>query len=390
MKHRKPNRIKASTSLSLAGAAAVVSLLGTPANAAPADPSVVPTAPGQQPGDGQPDGSAPTTEPAPENPQAVVVPAPKPENVQPGTTKPQQSQPGVTTPGSPGTTQPGTTQPGTTQPGTTQPGATQPGATVPSGESPKTDDTQPAGVAPKDSKPTQPGVTVPRVAPLPVPGQQAPAVPVQVPPATTTKPDTQANNPGAQANKPGTAQPAVTTDQDQPDTSLNTLTGEPAVQKPQWQAPAVQTAPAAPVVEMTGPHTEVGANIDGGATLPGFAANTHHFSNLDGYVGTIGYTTPGGTGEAGMSLDFTRVNQIKVTAFASAGAGDDRKMEFILDTTVANAVKADTENFIRLMPGGATILDAAAQIGRLPAGDIPGQTTDLGGMTTQVGGSVQY
>ncbi|WP_330183209.1 hypothetical protein OHB26_05870 [Nocardia sp. NBC_01503] len=371
MKHRKPNRIKASTSLSLAGAAAVVSLLGTPANAAPADPSVVPTAPGQQPGDGQPDGSQPTTEPAPENPQAVVVPGAKPENVQPGTTKPQRSQPGVTTPGSP-------------QPGTTQPGTTQPGATVPSGESPKTDDTQPAGVAPKDSKPTQPGVTVPRVAPLPVPGQQAPAIPVQVPPApSTTKPDTQANN-------PGTVQPAVTTDQDQPDTSLNTLTGEPSVQKPQWQAPAVETAPAAPVVEMTGPHTEIGANVDGGATLPGFAANTHHFSNLDGYVGTIGYTTPGGTGEAGMSLDFTQVNQIKVTAFASAGAGDDRKMEFILDTTVANAVKADTENFIRLMPGGATILDAAAQIGRLPAGDIPGQTTDLGGMTTQVGGSVQY
>ncbi|MFF2552460.1 hypothetical protein ACFVUS_15760 [Nocardia sp. NPDC058058] len=369
MKHRKPNRIKASTSLSLAGAVAVVSLLGAPANAAPNDPGAVPAQPGQQPGDTQ---QPPTTDPAPENPQAAVVPAPKPENVQPGTTKPQQSQPGVTTPGSP------------------KPDTTQPGTTVPSGETPKTDDTtpkpdaQPAGVAPQANKPTQPGVTVPRVAPLPVPGQTAPAIPVQNPPAGTQ------TTPGVQPNKPGTAQPAVTTDQDQPDTTLNTLTGEQTKPKPQWQAPAVETAPAAPVVAMQGPHTEVGANIDGGAALPGFAANTHHFSNLDGYVGTIGYTTPGGTGEAGMSLDFTQVNQIKVTAFASAGPGDDRKLEFVLDSTVANQAKADTENFIRLLPGGGTILDAAAQIGKLPQGDIPGQTTDLGGVTTQVGGSVQY
>lgn len=379
VKHRKPNRIKASTSLSLVGAAAVVSLLGTPANAAPADPGAVPAAPGQQPGgtDGQPGatdgGQSPTTDaPIPPDPKIGSVPAPKPDTTKPDVTQPQQSQPGVTTPGSP------------------KPDTTAPAGNAPSdGNAPKPD-TQPAGVAPQQGpKVTQPGVTVPRVAPLPVPGQTVPAIPVQVPDKPNQQTIPAQVNPNQPA-KPGNTQPDTVAPDQSDTTSVDTLTGQPTVQKPQWQSPAVDTAPAAPVVAMTGPHTEIGANVDGGVALPGWAANTHHFSNLDGYVGTIGYTTPGGTGEAGVSMDYTTVNQIKVTAFASAGAGDDRKLEFVLDSTGANAAKADAENFVRLLPGGGTILDALGQIGKLPEGDIPGQTTDVGGVTTQLGGSVQY
>ncbi|MGW4242963.1 hypothetical protein [Nocardia sp. NPDC004722] len=381
MKHRKPSRIKASTSLTLAGAAAVVSLLSAPANAAPADPGAVP-ADQQQPDPATP----PTTEtPAPDA-KAQVVPAPKPENVQPGTTKPQQTQPGVTAPTTPDTTAP-QQDPGQPQ-GATQPEGTTP---KPDANAPKSDPNasqagnngQPA--QPKSVKP-QPGVTVPRVAPLPVPGQSTQPVVTQPDPAatpgqaTTPKPNDQ------------TAQPAGTTPK--PDPSVDTITGQPSTavpaQQPRWQSPAVDTAPAAPVVAMTGPHTEVGVNLDGGAVLPGWAANTHHFSNLDGYVGTIGYTTPGGIGEAGMSLDFTTINQIKVTAFAGSGPDNDQKVEFLLDTAAANAAKADAENFIRLMPGGATILEAAAQIGKLPEGERPSQSVDVGGVTAQVGESVQY
>ncbi|MGV9413305.1 hypothetical protein ACWDOP_25675 [Nocardia sp. NPDC003693] len=360
MKHRKPNRIKASTSLPLAAAAAVVSLLSAPANAAPADPGAAPSAP-VQPG-ATDENPAPEVAPVPE--KADVVPGTKPESVPNNNTKPQQSQPGVT-------------KPETEKPET------------------KTEDTEPASVDPKAQQPkvAQPGVSSPRVAPLPVPGQSVP-VQVEVKPEQSTQPGL--TNPG-QSTVPGrTTEPETElvidgTEGADPDTAINTLTGDDVVTpKPQWQAPVVETAPAAPVVEMTGPRTEIGATVDGGATLPGWAANTHHFSNLDGYVGTIGYTTPGGLGEAGVALDFTVGNQIKVTAFATANGGDDRKLEFILDTAAANAAKAETENFIRLMPGGATVLEAASQIGRLPVGDIPGQTTDLGGVTTQVGGSVQY
>ncbi|GAB4583408.1 hypothetical protein [Nocardia sp. IFM 10818] len=363
MKHRKPSRIKASTSLPLATAVVAVSLLATPANAAPADPGAVPAAPEQQPG-------ATDDNPAPE--QAGSTGNGKPEQV-----KPQPSQPGVTTPGSP-------------KPDTTQPAGEDPAV-------PEEEQVQPAGVGP-DAKPSQPGVSVPRVAPLPVPGQTVPGqtTPGEAVPAVETE-----NKP----QQPGTTQPSVPkpeattpgatvddqTKPEEPDTVINTLTDDQTVEtQPRWQAPAIETAPAAPVVEMTGPHTEIGASLDGGTLLPGVAANTHHFSNLDGYVGTIGYTTPGGIGEAGMALDFTTVNQIKVTAYTRVGEGDDRQLEFVLDTAVVNAVKADTENFIRLLPGGATILEAAAQIGRLPAGEHPAQTVDLGGVTTQVGGSVQY
>lgn len=391
VKHRKPSRIKASTSLTLAGAAAVVSLLSAPANAAPADPGAVPA--DQQ----QPEGAQPTTETPAPDPKVQVVPAPKPEDAQPGTTKPQGNQPGVTTPTTPNTPDTGAGQQdpqpqGATQPGGAQPGTTQPGGTTPT---PDPNAAQPAGnnpqpTQPKSVKPSQPGVTVPRVAPLPVPGQQnTPAQPAVVQPTQPATPgQTQPVTPNDQS-----AQPAVTTPQTGDSPAVDTITGQPSgtpQTQPRWQSPAVDTAPAAPVVAMTGPHTELGVNLDGGAVLPGWAANTHHFSNLDGYVGTIGYTTPGGFGQAGMSLDFTTRNQIKVTAFAGNGPDNDQKMEFVLDTTAANAAKADAENFIRLMPGGAIVLEAAAQIGKLPEGDQPAQTVDVAGVTAQVGRSVQY
>ncbi|MFE2958928.1 hypothetical protein [Nocardia tengchongensis] len=412
MKHRKPSRIKASTSLTLAGAAAVVSLLSAPANAAPADPGAVPA--DQQ----QPDGTQPTDTPAPD-PKAQSVPAPKPEKPQPGTTKPQQSQPGVTTPTTPNNAAPdnGAGKPDSGQPqGATQPDANakpdanapKPDATVPTPDAtaPKNDPSaQPAGTnpqpgQPKSVRPSQPGVTVPRVAPLPVPGQSTQVQPAVVTPQQDqaippTQPGTtvQPGQPGAQPVKPNdrAADPAVTTPAQNPD--ADTMTGPQAATpkpQPQWQSPAVEAAPAAPVVAMTGPHTELGVNLDGGAVLPGWAANTHHFSNLDGYVGTIGYTTPGGLGEAGMSLDFTTVNQIKVTAFAGSGPDNDQKLEFVLDTAAANAAKADAENFIRLLPGGATVLEAAGQIGKLPEGERASQSIDIGGVTAQTGGSVQY
>ncbi|WP_433670944.1 hypothetical protein ACQP06_05550 [Nocardia sp. CA-136227] len=413
MKHRKPSRIKASTSLTLAGAAAVVSLLSAPANAAPADPGAVPA--DQQ----QPDGTQPPADTPTPDPKAQSVPAPKPEKPQPGTTKPQQSQPGVTTPTTPNNTAPdnGADKPDSGQPqGATQPDATntpKPDATAPKPDAnapkpdanaPKNDQgAQPAGVnpgQPKSVRPSQPGVTVPRVAPLPVPGQSTPAQPAVVTPQqdAATPPSTQPGTtvpaqPGTQPVKPNdrSADPAVTTPAQNPD--ADTMTGPQTVTpqaKPQWQSPAVDAAPAAPVVAMSGPHSELGVNLDGGAVLPGWAANTHHFSNLDGYVGTIGYTTPGGLGEAGMSLDFTTVNQIKVTAFAGSGPDNDQKVEFVLDTAAANAAKANAENFIRLLPGGATVLEAAAQIGRLPEGERPSQSIDIGGVTAQTGGSVQY
>ncbi|MBF6179804.1 hypothetical protein IU481_15335 [Nocardia otitidiscaviarum] len=363
--------MKVSTSLTVAGAAVAATLMSTPANAVPNDPNASPTAPAQ-PGEGE----------NPEvQPRTGGAPAPQPDNTRKPENRPTPSQPGVNpeqpvpqgeTPGTqPGTTQPGTTEPGTAQPGTTQPGTqTDPGAPA-----------EPGAQTPQPS-PSQPGVTTPRVAPLPVPGQQNPAEPaVNTPrqPGTTIPAQPEAQAPEADAE-------AVQPDEETP---VDTLTSPETVQ-PRWEAPVVETAPAAPVVEMTGPHTEVGANVDGGALLPGFAANTHHFSNLDGYVGTVGYSTPGGYGEAGVSLEFIEANTIKVTGFVGGGGAEDRKVEFTVDTTQANAAKAAAEGWIRLQPGGAAALAALGEIGKLPQGELPAQTIEVGGATTQWGGSVQY
>ncbi|MFI6869994.1 hypothetical protein [Nocardia sp. NPDC050406] len=371
VKHRKPSRIKVSTSLTVAGAAVVATLMTAPANAVPNDPDAVPTAPAQ-PGDPAGEAQPQTGDGAnakPENGTKPEKPTPSQPGVNPEPDKTEQDTPETTDPQA--NTQPGTTQPGTTQPGQTTP--VQPGTTQPGTEAPK---------------PSQPGVTSPRVAPLPVPGQQSPAEPAAVSPRQpgTTVP----NQPKPDETKPeqpeGANEDALAPSDEQ---QVDTLTG-PQTTQPRWEAPVVETAPAAPVVEMTGPHTEIGANVDGGGLLPGFAANTHHFSNLDGYVGTVGYSTPGGYGDAGVSLEFIEANTIKVTGFVSGGGGEDRKVEFTVDTTQVNAAKAAAEGWIRLQPGGAAALEAVGGIAKLPQGDLPVQRIDVGGLTTQVGGSVQY
>ncbi|WP_330252436.1 hypothetical protein OG874_41245 [Nocardia sp. NBC_00565] len=319
----------ASTSLPLATAAAVATLFAAPAGAVPDQPST-PTNPAPAPAD--PGTSAPTDQAQPE----TTKPDPgKPE------TKPTPSQPGVTTP--------------------------DPNQVMPN---------QPKD--PKLSVPTQPGVTTPRVAPLPVPGQTGPAIPAVVPetaPGTTPKP--------AEPGAVNPTDPNARTAQ-QPET-------ETLVQQPRWQAPRFQQAPAAPVVEMDGPHQEISANIDGGSLASGYVANTHHFNNADGYVGTIGYRTPTGAGEAGVSVEYIGANTVKVTSYTGGEGLADNKTELVLDTTQANLAKAAVEHWIREQPGGEAALEAAAQVKLpVPPGELAPQTVNVAGVTTQWGGSLQY
>jgi hypothetical protein len=327
----------ASTSLPLATAAAVATLFAAPAGAVPND--------------------QPTTPPTPAPAQPGATDAPPTDQGQPETTKPDPGKPEA------------------------KPTPSQPGVTTP-------DPNQIMPNPPKDPKlaaPTQPGVTTPRVAPLPVPGQQpGTAQPAVVPDPTV--PDAQQPKP-AQPATPGTpttpgsdsnAQPT------QPDT-------ETLVQTPRWVAPRLQAAPAAPVVEMDGPHQEVGANIDGGTVLPGYVANTHHFNNAAGYVGTVGYRTPTGAGEAGVSLEYVDANTIKVTSYTGGEGLADNKTSTVVNTTQLNMAKAAVEHWIAAQPGGAAALEAAAQVKLpMPPGELAPQTVNVAGVTTQWGGSLQY
>ncbi|WP_319943611.1 hypothetical protein [Nocardia aurantia] len=383
MKHRKPTRVQramATTSLPLAAAAAVATILAAPAGADPTDQSAAPTTPVQpQPSDNSqlPQQNTPSPQPNTPSPQPNKPPQDAPQ--QPGTVTPPQgnttpspSQPGVTTP------QPGVTTP---QPGVTTP---QPGVTNPN--NPNNPEQGLAG-------PSQPGVTTPRVAPLPVPGQkdqgpnsvQPAVVPGQNGP-NSNQPDQLAPPPG----QGGTVRPAQPGQGGSDSLAGNGSQGAPAQPQTQWSSPSLQGAPAAPVVTITGPHTEVAANADGGTVLPGYVANTHHFSNLDGYVGTVGYNTPNGSGDAGISVEFVEANKIKVTTYTHNSGVNDVTNEAFIDTTQANLAKAAVEGWIRQQPGGIAALDAAAQIGRLPAGELGPQTVDVAGVTAQVGGDVQY
>lgn len=329
----------ASTSLPLATAAAVATLFAAPAGAVPDQPST-PTTPAPAPAD--PGTTAPT------------------DQGQPETTKPDPGKP-------------------ETKPSPSQPTPSQPGVTTP-------DPNQVMPNPPKDPKlsvPTQPGVTTPRVAPLPVPGQTGPAVPAVVPetaPGTEPKPA-----------QPGTTGPGASTPSDPNARTAQQPETETLVQQPRWAAPRLQQAPAAPVVEMDGPHQEIGANIDGGSLAPGYVANTHHFNNAAGYVGTIGYRTPTGQGEAGVSVEYVGANTVKVTTYTGGEGLADNKTEVILDTTQANMAKAAVEHWIREQPGGAAALEAAAQVKLpVPPGELAPQTVNVAGVTTQWGGSLQY
>lgn len=319
-----------------------MAIFASPAGAAPGDQPTPPTTP---------------STPAPSQPGATQQPGVTPEQESPETTP---SQPGVQKENPEGST------PTPSQPGVTTPG--QEGGQSPTG-------------------PTQPGVTTPRVAPLPVPGQPDPVQPA----ITPNTPEGQ--QPPAQPG-PGEA-PAPAPEADD-DAQAGTPGTETLVQpqRPQWQAPSLEEAPVAPVVEMQGPHMEVGAAIDGGSLAPGHFANTHHFSNQAGYVGTAGFRTPTGTGEAGISVEFVDENTINVSTFTGGNGLPDNRVDHVIDTTPVNTAKAAVEHWIAMQPGGAAALEAAASIPPppplLPPGNYPEQAINVGGVNTQWGGSLQY
>ncbi len=353
----------ASTSLPLATAAAVATLFAAPAGAAPDDqPTTPPT-----PAPAQPDADEPSS-----TPEATQPESPELESEQDPQTPEQQTtpqQPGVTTPEQ-------MPENGSTP---QQPGVTTPEETTPENESPR----QPGVTSPEQpgdgddlmvEQPQQPGVTTPRVAPLPVPGQQD-----SEPPAATVPED----GTDQQVTPPANAGNGQNSDAGQSDSSIWT--------QPQWEAPRLDAAPPAPVVEMTGPHAEVGGNIDGGTLMPGYVANTHHFANEAGYVGTIGYSTPTGVGEAGASVEFIDMNTIHITTYTGGEGTADNGTTMVLDTTQLNMARAAVEDWIREQPGGAAALEAAANIELpLPPGEIEPQTFEVGGVVTQWGGSLQY
>ncbi|WP_330232838.1 hypothetical protein OHA40_10380 [Nocardia sp. NBC_00508] len=302
-----------------------------------------------------------------------AAPAGAAPNDQPTTPPtPAPAQPGVNeSPSTPETTQPDPNKQDPQKP-ESKPTPSQPGVTTPD-----SDHAAPDQKDPRLGRPSQPGVTTPRVAPLPVPGQQ----PGEPQPAVV--PDQAAPQPGQEAApQPGTQ--GGENAEAQPETLVQP-------QKPRWQAPRQETAPPAPVVEMTGPHAEVGANINGNRLLPGYVANTHHFSNEAGYVGTIGYRTPTGQGEAGVSVEFVDKNTVKLTTYTGGEGLADNNATAVFDTTQLNMAKAAVEDWIREQPGGAAALEAAAQV-KLPlqSGDIAPQTVDVAGVTAQWGGSLQY
>ncbi|SFM48809.1 hypothetical protein [Nocardia asteroides] len=350
----------ASTSLPLAAAAAVATLLAAPAGAVPSDQPTTPATPAPaQPGTEQPSGETPETG-TPEQTQPET-----PENVKPG-----ENKSGETTPAQPGVTTPAPGQPGQSTP-----------------------------VKPT---PSQPGVTTPRVAPLPVPGQGSQAQPAVHPgqqgttPRQETTPGQEGTSPGQQGTTPGQpgqqsqgqpaqTQPAVPSEQG---AGTEEEGSDKLVETPTWQAPHFDDAPAAPVVEMEGPHQEIGVSVDGGGVLPG-VVNTHHYNNASGYVGTVGYRTPTGYGDAGVSVEYIGENSVKVTTYNGGDGRADNTTVTVLDTTQANLAKAAVENWIKAQPGGTAALEAAAKA-TLP---VPGellQTVNVAGVTTQWGGSLQY
>ncbi|MGW6427309.1 hypothetical protein ACWF82_31950 [Nocardia sp. NPDC055053] len=334
----------------------MATLLAAPAGAVPSDQPTTPATPAPaQPGTEQPSSEAPETG-TPEQTQPET-----PENVKPGETKPTPAQPGVTSP-APG---------------------------------------QPGQATPAKPTPSQPGVTTPRVAPLPVPGQTgqgSQAQPAVSPERAGTTPEQETTpgqpgtaTPGQQSQgqpaQPSQAQPTVPSGQgagaDVEDEGSDQL-----VQTPTWQAPHFADAPAAPVVEMEGPRQELGLSVDGGGVLPG-VVNTHHYNNASGYVGTVGYRTPTGYGDAGVSVEYIGENSVKVTTYNGGDGRADNTTVTVLDTTQANLAKAAVENWIKAQPGGVAAMEAAAKA-TLP---VPGellQTVNVAGVTTQWGGSLQY
>ena len=345
----------ATTSLPLATAAAMA-IFASPAGAVPGEQPATPTTPSpSQPGTDDQD--SPETTP---------------------------SQPGVQNENRDDEQSEGAQSEGRESEG--EPTPSQPGVTTPQPDKDGQD---------KLTGPTQPGVTTPRVAPLPVPGQEE-AGPAQ--PAIS--PDTSEDSDDAAPRPPGEpdddADVPTVTPESQSEAPDGNTEMSPLVQpeEPAWDAPSLQSAPVAPVVEMQGPHMEVGAAIDGGSLVPGHFANTHHFTNEAGYVGTAGFATPTGAGEAGVSVEFVDENTINVSTFTGGNGLPDNRLDHTIDTTPVNTAKAAVEHWIAMQPGGSQALEAAAQIPPppplLPPGNYPEQTIDVAGVNTQWGGSLQY
>lgn len=368
VKHRKPSRTQravANSSLPLATAAAVATFFASPAGAVPNEQPTTPNTPGpSQPGTTDPEASPQTPGPGQQNQRGQ-----------------QNQQPGVQTPDGQGS----------------RPTPSQPGVTTPQQEPGDSDSEQkPEQGDQQLAAPTQPGVTTPRVAPLPVPGQPDSAQPAihkdrepgdrdrdQAPgrPDSAEQGDEQAVTPRTGESE----QAAPNSGAVQPETQAQV--------QPEYTAPRNQAAPPAPVVEMAGPHAEVGAAVDGGSLVPGHVANTHHFRNEAGYVGTAGYSTPEGAGEAGVSVEFLDENSVQVSSFIGGEGLPDNQATHMIDTTGLNTAKAAVEHWIAAQPGGPAAMEAAANYEPpqlIPEGDAPPQTVNVGGVNTQWGGSLQY
>ncbi|KAA8881927.1 hypothetical protein F3087_40025 [Nocardia colli] len=255
------------------------------------------------------------------------------------------------------------------KPPPTAPTPSQPGVTTPDPNRPGADQQHPEAL--------QPGVMTPRVAPLPVPGQ--PRAEYAQPQANESQPSPRP--PGApNRDRPG--------EQNLP-AQQNADPAVPQQQaRPRWQSPRVEAAPPAPTVEMTGPHGEFSADIDGGTLLPGVAANTHHFGNAAGYVATIGYHTPMGDGEAGVSVEVADPSAVRITGY-TGGPDAERMSTLTIDTTPLNQLRDAAENWIRQQPGGDAALDAAARLLTVPSGQSAPQTIEVAGATIRYGGALE-
>ncbi|MGX1772560.1 hypothetical protein ACWIGW_10630 [Nocardia brasiliensis] len=139
---------------------------------------------------------------------------------------------------------------------------------------------------------------------------------------------------------------------------------------------------------MTGPHTEFGAEFDGGTLLPGVAANTHHFGNAAGYVATLSYSTPTSTGEAGVSVEIDAPAAIRVTSYTGT-PGAVQTYTFLINAEPLDRARTAVEAWIRLQPGGATALDAATELLTAPPGKYPPQTVEVAGATIRYSGTVE-
>ncbi|WP_433575509.1 hypothetical protein [Nocardia brasiliensis] len=139
---------------------------------------------------------------------------------------------------------------------------------------------------------------------------------------------------------------------------------------------------------MGGPHTEFGADFDGGILLPGVAANTHHFGNAAGYVATLSYGTPTATGEAGVSVDIDDPGAIRVTGYTGTSE-TTQTHTLVINVEPLDSARNTIESWIRLQPGGDAALEALTHLLSPPPGQYPQQTIEIAGATIRYSGTVE-